>query len=696
MTRRHALDVVVPAPPATATTFPLLDSFRAIGALAVLTTHAAFWSGEYTRDGAWGTFLARLDVGVAIFFVLSGFLLTRPYLLRAAAGRPAPSTGRYLWKRALRILPVYAVAVVVALVFIHANRGLSNETRLSTALMLNTFTDPANPAGLSHMWSLAVEVTFYLCLPVIMLVAVGRSRTLALDAGARCARASSSRSACGGTSTAQPAPASTRRASRASGCRRTSAGSRSASGSRSPRCCTSGASARVSPLPSCSWGGSRAAAGCWWQDSCSMASTPLAGPTMLAAPTLAQSLTKNLMYGAVGGLIVVTGVFTRRDSSYSRWFGHGIARRLGWISYGIFALHLAVLHFVMWSTGWQLFEGRLPQIWVLTVVISIVVAEVVYRLVERPALSLKNLRPPWAPRSGRPGSTAPTPAPPSATPARGSAATGRCPPSRRRCPTASPRSRSPPTRHSAPARNGTASGARRVSHHVTGATTRPTATPGHPAMRPRPATTTPEPNAHRDAPVAQCGSWSRRGLRTTIAPTSTTRADQAHQAPDQAEPVGAVRGELHADLVGSRAGVEQPPLLPAVDHDRGQRLVVLGRGPAVGSRSPASRATALPSAGDKVRLVGPAGRTSRRRGRTVRLRIQDETGPACPEGTRVALVPRRRCHPAPRNSAGALRSESMQGSARTEAPRARSAGAAITCVRTRVPLTEIVGPVPQR
>ena len=61
-----------------AETFPVLDTMRAVGALAVLTTHVAFWAGDYQRHGAWGSFLARLDVGVAIFFVLSGFLLSRP------------------------------------------------------------------------------------------------------------------------------------------------------------------------------------------------------------------------------------------------------------------------------------------------------------------------------------------------------------------------------------------------------------------------------------------------------------------------------------------------------------------------------------------------------------------------------------------------------------------------------------------
>ena len=43
----------------------------------VLTTHVAFQTGDYVRHGIVGALLSRLDVGVAIFFVLSGFLLVR-------------------------------------------------------------------------------------------------------------------------------------------------------------------------------------------------------------------------------------------------------------------------------------------------------------------------------------------------------------------------------------------------------------------------------------------------------------------------------------------------------------------------------------------------------------------------------------------------------------------------------------------
>ena len=57
--------------------------------------------------------------------MLSGFLLFRPWALNAATGRPRPRTGRYLWRRALRILPAYWVAVVVCLLVLPQNRPAS-------------------------------------------------------------------------------------------------------------------------------------------------------------------------------------------------------------------------------------------------------------------------------------------------------------------------------------------------------------------------------------------------------------------------------------------------------------------------------------------------------------------------------------------------------------------------------------------
>lgn len=382
---------LVPPPPETGTDFPVLDTLRAVGALCVLTTHAAFWAGDYYRNGAWGTFLARLDVGVAIFFVLSGFLLARPWLARAADGRDAPGARPYLWKRLLRIAPLYVVTVVLALTFIEENQDRSPSDWLVSLLMLDTFTSAGAPAGLTQMWSLAVEVCFYLLLPVLMVLLVGRHRVLNpgrvlvglaamvgvsvwwhLDGAARAGELS-----LGNPLQWLPAYLGWF----AAGILLALAQVLHARGS------TRWTQGLVTLA--------RQPGSCWTLVIGLMlvTATPLAGPTLLISPTAGESLLKNVVYGIVGLLVVMTGVFALPGGLYERTLGHGGGRRLGWISYGIFCLHLPLLHFVMWSTGWTLFEGRGLQIWALVLVLSIVAAELAYRLVERPALRLKRLVP---------------------------------------------------------------------------------------------------------------------------------------------------------------------------------------------------------------------------------------------------------------------------------------------------------------
>lgn len=370
--------------------FPLLDTMRAVGALAVLTTHAAFWAGAYTGNGVWGTLLARLDVGVAIFFVLSGFLLSRPYLARAAVGRPRPGTGRYYWKRFLRITPLYVVASVLALALIRANADLGARDWAITLLMADTFVNNQLPHGLTQMWSLAVEVTFYILLPLLMLVATGRGpglrpvRVVTL-VGAMVAITIwwelFGAAEAGEWASGQPTqwlPAYLGWFGAGIFLALTEVLVRRGTWPRLTR--------SVVHL-------SRQPGSCWVMIAglLLVAATPLAGPSMLAAPSPGQLLTKNLLYGAIGTLVVLTGVFADPAGRYHRWFGHHLPRHLGFISYGIFCLHLPILHAVMWATGWDRFEGRFPWIWLLTLGVTLIAAELTYRFVEAPAMRLKDL-----------------------------------------------------------------------------------------------------------------------------------------------------------------------------------------------------------------------------------------------------------------------------------------------------------------
>src|SRR6266581_6700257 len=64
--------------------------------------------------------VSRGDIGVPIFFTLSGLLLFRPWARAVLQGGQAPKAGPYLWRRALRILPVYWAVVLIALPTLNA------------------------------------------------------------------------------------------------------------------------------------------------------------------------------------------------------------------------------------------------------------------------------------------------------------------------------------------------------------------------------------------------------------------------------------------------------------------------------------------------------------------------------------------------------------------------------------------------
>jgi peptidoglycan/LPS O-acetylase OafA/YrhL len=81
-----------------------LTGVRAVAALLVVGTHAAYTTGKYI-EGYFGLFCSRMEMGVPIFFVLSGFLLFRPWVKSATTGGPEPSVRRYAWHRVRRIMP---------------------------------------------------------------------------------------------------------------------------------------------------------------------------------------------------------------------------------------------------------------------------------------------------------------------------------------------------------------------------------------------------------------------------------------------------------------------------------------------------------------------------------------------------------------------------------------------------------------
>lgn len=167
-----------------------VEGLRAVAALAVLVTHVSL--NAMGNRGPFGGLLARLDVGVAIFFVLSGYLLYRPFARSLLRAEPRPRTRRYLRYRLLRIVPAYWVVVLASFLFPPV-RGLVLPTTdfsaaaagvtsvpLADLLRFVTFTQVYWRDSLAgpfpQAWTLAAEMAFYLFLPVLAWAIARRNR----------------------------------------------------------------------------------------------------------------------------------------------------------------------------------------------------------------------------------------------------------------------------------------------------------------------------------------------------------------------------------------------------------------------------------------------------------------------------------------------------------------------------------------
>ncbi|MFC3850598.1 acyltransferase family protein [Corynebacterium hansenii] len=166
---------------------PALEGLRAVASLGIIGTHVAFQTG-HDVGAMWERMLGRFDFFVAVFFTLSGFLLWRSH--RAGMGgvvwrrrRDGSTTGepgslasgwaKYYRKRAARILPAYWVLVVVVLIALPVGKGADLGTWLTNLTLTQVFFADSLHGGLTHLWSLSVEVSFYVALPLFAIALRG-------------------------------------------------------------------------------------------------------------------------------------------------------------------------------------------------------------------------------------------------------------------------------------------------------------------------------------------------------------------------------------------------------------------------------------------------------------------------------------------------------------------------------------------
>lgn len=374
--------------------FPCFDGYRAVAALGVVLVHVAFITGlDGREEGSWGPYLARADVGVAVFFVISGFLLYRPFVAARLAGTTWMTPGQFLKRRALRILPAYWFVLTIVAFVLHAPGFGHGQGALQHYLLIHVY-DVGQVTGgpVQQSWSLATEVTFYLFVPLYVWVmgalttrsrrpvraeAIGVASLIGFSVALKlivfwAGLDGPHYNQLGtwlpfrldqfglGMAMAVASAAITQRSTRA----------------------RFGLERRFAPVVC--WA---LAAVVYWVAS-RHSGLPLA-PLL----TSRQSLVAQLLYSVFAALLILPGVFGPQDRGLIRRFlQNPVMVWLGLISYGIYIWHEA------WLTKWFSMKGHhyfLAPFWTvlgIDLLLTIAASAVTYYAVERPFLRLKNRR----------------------------------------------------------------------------------------------------------------------------------------------------------------------------------------------------------------------------------------------------------------------------------------------------------------
>jgi peptidoglycan/LPS O-acetylase OafA/YrhL len=369
--------------------------------LCVLLTHTSFLSGS--NDGTWfGDFTARLDLGVTIFFLISGFLIYRPFVNTRLNGAPATPLVLFFRRRFLRIFPAYWVALTVLAI----SPGLPDVHTGRWWVYYGLFQayDPTwFDKGIGTAWSLSTEVAFYALLPLYAWAIARLARGLRFELGllgllavasvvARALVADAERDAVFGQASTFPITLGGSFLWFALGMALAVLSAWLQGRSGQPRAVTF-----LERRPWVPW---LLAVGFFVLVSKGIGVTGQGFERL----TVTQNVGEHLLYGAVALCLILPAVFGDRGGGWPR---RVLANRwlatLGLVSYGVFLWHqtVAVKLSGEGAAGW-LPIGRFLSLTVVVAAVSIPVAALSYVLLERPLLRLKYRRP-----VGQPSRSAP-------------------------------------------------------------------------------------------------------------------------------------------------------------------------------------------------------------------------------------------------------------------------------------------------
>ena len=351
---------------------PALDGLRAVAALLVVVTHAAYLTGFTVNGGLLGRLAGRGDFGVAIFFALSGFLLHHALVSDRRDGRS--DLRAYAVRRAARVLPAYWVTLAVVVVVSRPG----TRTAVAQALGVQTYLGNTDISSFSQSWSIPTELSFYVVLPlVVWLLDLARRRhrdlpALLLIGSAVVATVALALMPVGVVGDdvlierwlparwpnfavgmvlaelvlnrdSRPARATGRLARDSAGCLLVAAGA------------------------------------------LLLATTPIAGPLTLGLVSGVQLSVRLALSTVVAGFLLAPLVLGREDA-YAAALGSRSARDVGAVSYGLFLWHLPVFSAVYAVSGATVFTGGILPLLAIGLPVSLFLAWLSHVAVELPAM----------------------------------------------------------------------------------------------------------------------------------------------------------------------------------------------------------------------------------------------------------------------------------------------------------------------
>src|SRR4051812_23333338 len=160
------------------------DGVRGVGMLLVFFTHLFLLADPGQQNmlvyGWAAPVLGHLDLGLAAFFVLSGYLIARPFARAYVAGTRRPPLADYARNRVLRVAPAFYLFTVLVLLRFGLDGDLRNPPGANTSSLLQVLGQflfiqgqTGGPAAVPFgpAWSIGAEVGFYILIPVSAFVA---------------------------------------------------------------------------------------------------------------------------------------------------------------------------------------------------------------------------------------------------------------------------------------------------------------------------------------------------------------------------------------------------------------------------------------------------------------------------------------------------------------------------------------------